>query len=68
MACDGRGAAIATEYRLAQDGDVLSVSLEVWRHTIDVTLTGYMFGTRHALPIMMKQGGGSIVNMMSTSV
>ena len=53
---------------LAQDTDVLSVSLEVWRHTIDVTLTGYMFGIRHALPIMMKQGSGAIVNTMSTSV
>jgi NAD(P)-dependent dehydrogenase (short-subunit alcohol dehydrogenase family) len=53
---------------LAQDGDVLSVPLEIWRHTIDVTLTGYMFGIRHALPIMMKQGTGAIVNTMSTSV
>jgi len=37
---------------LAQDSDVLSVSLEAWRHTIDVTLSGYMYGIRHALPIM----------------
>jgi NAD(P)-dependent dehydrogenase (short-subunit alcohol dehydrogenase family) len=53
---------------LAQDTDVLSVSLEVWRHTIDVTLSGYMYGIRHALPIMIAQGSGSIVNTMSTSV
>ena len=53
---------------LSQDTDVLSVSLEVWRHTIDVTLTGYMYGIRHALPIMIDQGGGAIVNTMSTSV
>ena len=53
---------------LAQDSDVLSVPLEVWRHTIDVTLSGYMYGIRHALPIMIDQGGGGIVNTMSTVV
>jgi NAD(P)-dependent dehydrogenase (short-subunit alcohol dehydrogenase family) len=53
---------------LSQDTDVLSVSLDVWRHTIDVTLSGYMYGIRHALPIMIDQGGGAIVNTMSTSV
>jgi NAD(P)-dependent dehydrogenase (short-subunit alcohol dehydrogenase family) len=53
---------------LAQDTDVLSVSLDVWRHTIDVTLSGYMYGIRHALPIMIGQGRGAIVNTMSTSV
>ena len=53
---------------LAQDSDVLSVPLEVWRHTIDVTLSGYMYGIRHALPIMIDQGGGAIVNTMSTIV
>jgi NAD(P)-dependent dehydrogenase (short-subunit alcohol dehydrogenase family) len=53
---------------LSQDADVLSVSLDVWRHTIDVTLSGYMYGIRHALPIMIDQGGGAIVNTMSTTV
>ncbi|MDT7791218.1 MAG: hypothetical protein QOD59_654 [Mycobacterium sp.] len=53
---------------LSQDTDVLSVSLDVWRHTIDVTLSGYMYGIRHALPIMIDQGGGAIVNTMSTTV
>jgi NAD(P)-dependent dehydrogenase (short-subunit alcohol dehydrogenase family) len=53
---------------VGRDTDVLSVPLEIWRHTFDVTLTGYMFGIRHALPIMLKQGSGSIVNTMSSSV
>jgi NAD(P)-dependent dehydrogenase (short-subunit alcohol dehydrogenase family) len=47
---------------------VLSVPIDVWRHTIGVTLTGYMYGIRNALPIMISQGGGTIVNTMSTSV
>ncbi|GGN64383.1 oxidoreductase [Streptomyces albiflavescens] len=53
---------------LGRDADVTSVPLDVWHHTIDVTLTGYMYGIRHALPIMMKQGTGSIVNTMSSAV
>jgi NAD(P)-dependent dehydrogenase (short-subunit alcohol dehydrogenase family) len=53
---------------LSQDTDVLSASIDVWRHTIDVTLSGYMYGIRHAPPIMIDQGGGAIVNTMSTTV
>jgi NAD(P)-dependent dehydrogenase (short-subunit alcohol dehydrogenase family) len=49
-----------------QDRDVISVPLDLWRHTIEVTLTGYMYGIRHALPVMIKQGGGAIVNAVST--
>ncbi len=50
------------------DTDVMNVSVDVWKHTIDVTLTGYMYGLRHALPVMIANGGGSIVNTMSSSV
>ncbi|GAA4580317.1 glucose 1-dehydrogenase [Micromonospora coerulea] len=50
------------------DSDVTSLPLDVWQHTIDVTLTGYMYGVRHALPIMIKQGSGSIINTMSSAV
>jgi NAD(P)-dependent dehydrogenase (short-subunit alcohol dehydrogenase family) len=51
-----------------RDHDVTSVPLDVWQHTIDVTLTGYMYGIRHALPIMIERGGGSIINTMSSAV
>ena len=47
---------------------MISVSLDVWRHTIDVTLTGYMYGIRHTLPIMVERGRGAIVNTMSSIV
>jgi NAD(P)-dependent dehydrogenase (short-subunit alcohol dehydrogenase family) len=53
---------------VGRDTDVVSTPLDVWQHTIDVTLTGYMYGIRHALPIMLDLGGGSIVNMMSSAV
>ncbi len=51
---------------VGRDSDVISVPLDVWRHTIDVTLTGYMYGIRHSLPIMIEQGHGAIVNTMSS--
>jgi len=42
--------------------------LDVWKDTIDVTLTGYMYGIRHALRWMMGRGSGSIVNTMSSII
>lgn len=53
---------------LGGDSNVMSVALEVWQHTIDVTLTGYMYGIRHALPLMIERGAGAIVNTSSSSV
>ncbi|AKU93833.1 putative short-chain type dehydrogenase/reductase [Labilithrix luteola] len=61
-------AADLSQNTVGRDSDVMTVPIDVWRHTIDVTLTGYMHGVRHALPIMIKQGGGAIVNTMSTAV
>jgi NAD(P)-dependent dehydrogenase (short-subunit alcohol dehydrogenase family) len=53
---------------IGRDSNVLDVPFDVWEHTISVTLTGYMYGIRHALPVMMQQGTGSIVNTMSSSI
>ena len=53
---------------VGRDSDVISIPLDVWRHTIDVMLTGYMYGIRHALPIMIERGSGAIVNTMSSIV
>jgi len=53
---------------IGRDTDVTSVPLDVWQHTIDVTLPGYMYGIRHALPLLIRQGGGVIVNTTSSEV
>ena len=53
---------------VGRDSDVITIPNDVWHRTIDVTLTGYMYGIRHALPIMIKQGSGAIVNCMSSQV
>ncbi|MEU4716865.1 SDR family NAD(P)-dependent oxidoreductase [Micromonospora purpureochromogenes] len=61
-------AADLSPQNVGRDTDVMSVPEDVWQHTIDVTLTGYMRGIHDALPIMIKQGAGSIVNTMSSAV
>jgi NAD(P)-dependent dehydrogenase (short-subunit alcohol dehydrogenase family) len=58
-------AADLSEGNLGLDGDLLEVPLEVWRRTMDVSLTGAMLCCRHAIPHMLAIGGGSIVNTSS---
>ena len=43
------------------DSDALSVPLAVFDQTIAVDLRGYLLCTRHALPELLKRGGGAIV-------
>jgi NAD(P)-dependent dehydrogenase (short-subunit alcohol dehydrogenase family) len=40
---------------------------EIWRRVLGINLDGPMFAMRHAVPLMVKQGGGSIVNTASTA-
>jgi NAD(P)-dependent dehydrogenase (short-subunit alcohol dehydrogenase family) len=61
-------AADLSRENVEKDRDVTTVPIDVWKHVINVTLNGYMYGIRHALPVMIRQGGGSIVNTMSSAV
>jgi len=45
--------------------ELSDLSLEHWRHLIDVNFMGVLYGTRAAYAIMRKQGSGHIVNMAS---
>ena len=49
----------------ATDGSVVDVPLEVWDRVLAVNLTGPMLGCRHAIPQMLRRGGGSIINTSS---
>lgn len=51
----------------AQDKDVLETDLAVWQQTLDVNLTGYFLTIRAALPHLLANGGGSIVNFISAA-
>ncbi len=44
---------------------VVEITDAVWRRSLDVNLKGVMLGCRHAIPEMLKTGGGSIVNSAS---
>ncbi len=48
-----------------RDTTAAEVPLEVWNRTLAVNLTGYLIGCRHAIPRMLAQGSGSIINMAS---
>ena len=47
------------------DSHVTDVDLEVWRHTMSLDLLGPILCCRHAIPEIIKAGGGAVVNMSS---
>jgi NAD(P)-dependent dehydrogenase (short-subunit alcohol dehydrogenase family) len=52
-----------------EDREVASLSVELWDHIMGVNARGTMLACKHALPLMLAGGGGSIINISSgTSV
>lgn len=41
------------------------VSLDAWKRTLDINLSGVFYGLRFGIPAMLKSGGGSVVNVAS---
>jgi NAD(P)-dependent dehydrogenase (short-subunit alcohol dehydrogenase family) len=60
-------AALVRHDIFARDGAVTDMDVEVWEAIMAVNLRGPMLGTKHAVPIMITGGGGSIINMSSGS-
>lgn len=48
-------------------GRIEDLSLEDWRRTIDVDLTGQFLCARRAVPMLKQAGDGSIINMSSAA-
>ncbi len=48
-------------------GDVVNTTLEEWDRVVSVNLKGVFLGCKYAIPLMIRGGGGSILNMGSTS-
>jgi NAD(P)-dependent dehydrogenase (short-subunit alcohol dehydrogenase family) len=48
-------------------GDARDLTLEQWRHILEVNLNGALYGTAIAYPIMVRQGFGHIVNTASAA-
>jgi NAD(P)-dependent dehydrogenase (short-subunit alcohol dehydrogenase family) len=52
---------------LLHDSDVVSTSIETWRHTLEINLLAPVATCKAAIPHMQRQGGGAIVNTVSIS-
>ncbi|HQT90711.1 MAG TPA: SDR family NAD(P)-dependent oxidoreductase [Candidatus Kryptobacter bacterium] len=48
-------------------GEVDTMKESVWDHTMDINLKGTFLFCHYVIPIMKKQGGGSIINLSSTA-
>lgn len=59
-------AAISTPAVHARDRNAIDIEFEVWDQVMAVNLRGYLAGCKFALPTMIAQGGGAIVNTAST--
>src|ERR1017187_8722955 len=58
-------AALTDSDFLSRDTQVTDLSLEVWERTMAVNLRSQMLMCKHAIPEMVRDGGGSIINMSS---
>jgi hypothetical protein len=47
--------------------DVWSITVEEWKHMMDVNINGVFYATRAVLPTMKTQGSGHIINVSSIS-
>lgn len=47
---------------IARDNRLTELSLDAWQKTIDINLTGVFLSNKYVLPVMLKQGGGVVVN------
>jgi NAD(P)-dependent dehydrogenase (short-subunit alcohol dehydrogenase family) len=50
---------------IAETGSVTEVTEELWDHVFAVNLKSAYFAMKHVIPVMQKQGGGSIINISS---
>lgn len=57
--CNNAGASSTT--------DPIACTLADWEHTFAVNVRGVFLGTKHALPTMLEQGRGAIVNTASVA-
>lgn len=51
---------------VAIDGEVTALSEESWQKVLNINLGGVFRGCKYAIPHMLRQGGGAIVNCSST--
>jgi len=52
---------------IAQRGGVEDTSVEDWDRTMDINAKGVFLGMKYAIPMMLQNGAGSVINISSTS-
>lgn len=52
---------------LGRDRDLADMTIELWDRTHAVNLRAVMLSCKHTIPLMLAQGGGSIINTSSTA-
>ncbi len=50
-----------------QDRTAVDTSIEIWDLVMDINVRGVMLGCKYAIPHMIRNGGGSIINTASDS-
>lgn len=50
---------------LGDDDNPVTTPMDVYERTMDINVKGTLLGCRHALPVMLEQGHGTIVNVAS---
>jgi NAD(P)-dependent dehydrogenase (short-subunit alcohol dehydrogenase family) len=58
-------AALTASDFLSRDTTVTEMALDVWERSVAVNLSSQMLMCKHAIPAMVRTGGGSIINMSS---
>jgi NAD(P)-dependent dehydrogenase (short-subunit alcohol dehydrogenase family) len=48
-------------------GPMESLSISDWKRTIEVNINGHFYFTKHAIPLLKANNGGSIINISSTA-
>lgn len=43
------------------------MTVDAWRHLMDINVTGVFLGMKHCTPLMKANGGGSVVNLSSVA-
>ena len=57
----------AASYEEGIFNNVVDTHEDDWKRTIDVNLNGYFRFSKYAIPLILKSGGGAIVNISSTA-
>lgn len=52
---------------IAPGGPITEMTLDAWRHLMEVNVDSVFLGTKYAIPAMAASGGGSIINISSVA-